>query len=238
MALRVVANTVQAATASVSGTSTGSSGYSSGYSSGGYGASSGNTNTSASTTSAASSSSGAGFSTSSSPSMSDQFASASVQTNTVLSMSSDTGAVNNVSVISTPMPTLDDSPQVVMAEVQVQDMQGEIDTAVSGVMTASEADEIADKIISQNIKEQQQEQQQQQETTGQYADETSLVAYLGYVPGFDTYREATMPKAETWYEPKAIYTDAYLADNIQGFYTLAGTSLNTLSEMIDLQPEL
>ena len=105
-------------------------------------------------------------------------------------------------------------------------------------MTASEADDIADKIISQYIKEQQQEQQQQQETTGQYADETSLVAYLGYVPGFDTYREATMPKAETWYEPKAIYTDAYLADNIQGFYTLAGTSLNTLSEMIDLQPEL
>ena len=55
------------------------------------------------------------------------------------------------------MPGLDDNSQVVMADVQVQDMQGEIDTAVGGVMTASEADQIADKIIAQNIKEQQEE---------------------------------------------------------------------------------
>ena len=33
-----------------------------------------------------------------------------------------------------------------MADVQVTDMQGEIDTAVGGVMTASEADQIADQI--------------------------------------------------------------------------------------------
>ena len=55
------------------------------------------------------------------------------------------------------MPTLDESPQVMMADVQVQDMQGEIDTAVSGVMTASEADQVADQIIANNIKEQQDE---------------------------------------------------------------------------------
>ncbi|MDP6583952.1 MAG: hypothetical protein QF535_04805, partial [Anaerolineales bacterium] len=50
----------------------------------------------------------------------------------------------SVSVSIVPMQAFDGSPQVVMAEVQVQNMQGEIDTAISGVMTASEADQVAD----------------------------------------------------------------------------------------------
>ena len=89
------------------------------------------------------------------------------------------GGSGNVSIVVTPMPTVDDSPQMVMAEVQVQDMQGEIDTATSGVMTASEADQVADKIIANNIKVQQEEAEEEQEETGQYSDESTLVAYLG-----------------------------------------------------------
>ena len=69
-------------------------------------------------------------------------------------------------------------------------MQGEIDTAIGGVMTASEADQIADQIIAQNIKEQQEEAETQQEETGEYADESTLIAFLGYVSGFDAYRKA------------------------------------------------
>ena len=137
-----------------------------------------------------------------------------------------------------PMPTLDDSPQVVMADVQGQDMQGEIDTAVSGVMTASEADQVADQIIANNIKEQQQDAEQQQQETGEYADSTTLVAYLGYVQGFDSYRDAQIPQQETWYEPRAIYADAMLNDNTQAFYGLAGESFNTLGNMINMQPDL
>jgi hypothetical protein len=170
--------------------------------------------------------------------MSDQFASASVQTNTVLSMSSDTGAVSNVSVVVTPMPTLDANLQVVMADVQVNDMQGEIDTAISGVMTASEADQIADQIIADNIKEQQEQGQATQEETGQYGDESTLVAFLGYVPGFDAYREATIPQAETWYEPRAIYANASISDNINAYYGLARTNLNTMQNLINQQPNL
>jgi len=228
-ALSIVANTIRTAANSVSGSTSNASGYSSGGA-----ASSSSTGSS----SAMTSSSTGGMSTSSSPSRSDQFASASVQTQQILSLSGDTGAVTNVSVVITPMPGLDDSPQVVMADVQVQDMQGEIDTAVGGVMTASEADQIADKIIAQNIKEQQEEGTAQQEETGKYGDESALIAYLGYVPGFDAYREAQLPPQPTWYEPKVIYADAYLPDNIQGFYSLARTSLNTMGEMINLQPNL
>ena len=95
-------------------------------------------------------------------------------------MSSDVDT-SATSVTVTLMPDMDGTPQVAMADVQVQDMQGEIDTAISGVMTASEADQVADQIIANNIKEQQEQAEQQQEETGQYADSTTLVAYLGYV---------------------------------------------------------
>ena len=219
-ALNVVANTIRTAQNSVSGTNSGNSIHATG-------------NTVASGNS--SSSTGGGISTTSSPSRSDQFASASVQTNTVLSLSS--GTVSNVSISVTPMPTLDDSPQIVMADVQVQDMQGQIDTAISGVMTTSEADQVADKIIAQNIEAQQEEAEIQQQETGEYADSSTLIAYLGYVAGFDAYRNAQLPPQSTWYEPKVIYTNV-LGDNIQAFYGLAGASLNKLSEMRDLQPDL
>jgi len=255
--LNVVASTIQAASNSVSGTTAGTTARtggwgstSSGSSTSGYGGSSsvsgsaGNTTTSAVATSA----SGGGFSTSSSPSISDQIQTAQVQTNTVLSLSQDmsstsgmggsTQTISNVSVVVTPLPGLDASSQVVMADVQVTDMQGEIDTAIGGVMTASEADQIADQIIAANIKEQQEEGQTTQEETGKYGDESTLVAFLGYVPGFDAYREASIPKQETWYEPRAIYADASISDNIDAFYGLARTSLNTMQSLINQQPNL
>ena len=226
-ALDVVARTIRTASNSVSSstyTSTSSNSLSSSTVT--YGASSGT--------------SGGGVSTSNSPSVSDQIASANVQTNQVLSMSAggESSIGGSTSFSITPMPTLDESPQVMMADVQVQDMQGEIDTAVSGVMTASEADQVADQIIANNIKEQQDEAEEQQEETGQYADSTTLVAYLGYVAGFDSYKDAQIPQQDTWYEPRAIYAGAILDDNTQAFYGLAGASLETLGDMINMQPNL
>ena len=229
VALRVVANTLRTATYSVRG----STGSASRYSSGGT-VSSNNSGVS----SAMTSSSTGGMSTSSSPSRSAQFASAAVQTQQVLSLSGDTGAVTNVSVMVTPMLGFDDSPQIVMADVQVQDMQGEIDTAIGGVMTTSEADQIADKIIAQNIKEQQEEGTAQQEATGEYGDESTLIAYLGYVPGFDSYKEVQIPPQPIWYKSKEIYADAFISDNINAFYGLARTNLNTMNALISSQPNL
>jgi len=245
--LNVVAQTITTATNSVSNpasnavTTRGWGSSSSGGGSSSVGTTSGNTTT----TAVANSASGGGFSTSSSPSISDQIQTAQVQTNTVLSLSQDmsstsgsTQTVSNVSVIVTPLPGLDATPQVVMADVQVTDMQGKIDTAIGGVMTASEADQIADQIVADNIKEQQEAGQTTQEETGQYADQSTLVAFMGYVPGFDAYREATIPQAATWYEPRVIYADASISDNIDAFYGLARKSLNTMQSLINSQPNL
>jgi hypothetical protein len=189
---------------------------------------------------------GGGISTSSSPSMSDQIASANVQTNTILSLSQDTSSmsggssqtVSSVSTVITPMPTFDNNPQVVMADVQVQNMQGEIDTAVSGVMTASEADQIADEIIANNIKEQQEQAETEQQETGEYADQSTLIAYLGYVPAFEVYKTYEIPKQETWYQPKDIYKNVTISDNISAFYTLAGNNISLMNSMVGQQPNL
>jgi len=224
VALRVIRNALNTASASVNtGTLTGQS-----FSSGS------NSNLNISSQSSTSSSSG-GISTSSSPSMSDQYASATAQNNQVLSMSSN---INSVTVNITPMNNVDGSTEVVMADVQVQNVQGEIDTAISGVMTASEADQIADQIIAQNIESQQEEMQEEQQATGEYSDESSLVALIGYVPQFNTYTQYQLPDNNSWYASQDIYTSATLDDNINAFYNYASTNISNLENMTKAQPQI
>ena len=223
VALSVVKNAVKTATASVNVGSTSTQTTSNVV----------NTNVVAQGSSTASS---GGISTSSSPSISDQYASATAQNNQVLSMSSDVGG--SVSVSITPMNTVDGGTEVVMADVQVQNVQGEIDTAIGGVMTQSEADQIADKIIAQNIEAQQEEMQEEQQATGEYSDESNLVALIGYVPQFNSYTQTTIPDTSTWYTTQDIYTSATLDDNINAFYNYAGKNINNLQSMIEGQPEI
>ena len=208
-ALDVVASTIQTARNSVSSSIRGSVGTNRSSSLSAL-------NNSASGSSGSSMSSSGGISTPNSPSISDQVVSASAQNQQVLDMGSDVG-VSAANVTITYMPDLGGTPQVSMADVQVQDMQGEIDTAISGVMTISEADQIAEQIVAQNIQEQQEQAEVEQQETGQYSDESTLVAYLGYVVGFDSYINLDIPQQETWYEPRAIYTDVILDDNNQAF---------------------
>ena len=230
-ALDVVASTIQTARNSVSGSISSSS----------------STNRNSVASSVASSVSGAsgssmsstgGISITNSPSISDQVVSASAQNQQVLSMSSDNGSFSSGNVTVTFMPDTTGAQNVAIVDVQVQDMQGEIDTAGSGVMTVSEADQIAEQIVAQNIQEQQEQSEVEQQETGQYGDESTLVAYLGYVVGFDAYREMQIPQQKTWYESRIIYTDTLIEDNTQAFYGLANSSINKLGEMITMQPNL
>ena len=226
-ALNVVRAGVQTAANSYSQASGGSqSNNTSSYSS------TGNTSTGSSTASSG------GISTSSSPSASDQFASATQQTNQVLSMQSDVGSSNSMSMSITPLPTFDNAASMVVADVQVQNVQGEIDTASSGVMTASEADQIADKIIAANIEAQQEEIEEQQQETGKYGDESKLIALIGYVPAFNNYSQVSVPDAQDWYSSSDIYTSATLDDNTSAFYGLVNDNLKGLGQMINDQPNM
>jgi hypothetical protein len=124
------------------------------------------------------------------------------------------------------------------SNVAVGSVQTEITVAIAEVSTTSEADSVADKIVAQNIKQQQEQLEEQQQTTGEYADSSTLIAFMGFVPGFSGYRQIEMPKASAWYEPEEIYASASIPDNTQAFYGMYSASLNGLNAMKNLQPNL
>jgi len=260
--LSVVAQTIKVAANSYSGTNNGVSAQTSSGS--GYSVAQNNSLVSGGasnpqSTAVASSVSGGISGNNNSPSISDQVSSSAAQTQQVLSMSAgadssiDSSSVSvagantdsadsigsDASVDVSIMPMMSfDANQPVMADVQIQDMQGQISNATSGVMTASEADQIADQIIADNIKEQQQEIKEQEQQSGEYADSSTLIALMGYVPGFSDYSMITLPKAATWYETTEIYANVSLSDNNQAFTNMFGNNLTMMRDMVQSQPKL
>ena len=222
IALRVVASTITTASQSVSGTNAGNSVHSTGNS-----IASGN---------AVSSSSNAGFSTSSSPSMSDQFASSTAQTNQVLDMSS--VSVSNSSFSSTSVETDTVSTETVVLRGTDETTQDQMDTSIASVEVNSETDTTVENIIAKNLQTAQDQVTAQQEETGEYGSENAIIAVMGFLPGFNNYRMVSIPEKELWYEPKSIYTNNTISDNTLAFYQLAGQSIKTLTELQKLQPKL
>ena len=186
-----------------------------------------NVNSGGSSSSAVVSSRGGGVSVSNSPSISAQISSAQVQTNTVL---------QSIEVI--PMPSIDNTPSTVMAEVQVTTMDNQIQSVTSSVMTSSEADQIAEEVVASNIRAQQETSQAQQEQSGEYDSQgqSNLIAYMNYVPNFSDYSQADIPDQTNWYQPTQIYADAMLRDNGEAYGNLVNSSLNTLYTIMDSQP--
>ena len=261
--IRAASNSVSGTTAGSSAQATGTSSSSGGSYSSSSGVSTGSSQTSA----VGSSVSGGTISVDSSPSISAQVASSAQQTQQILSMSttsiasssssntsmtsssvssntsassssSTTSSSSTGSSITTTDISIQTSPQVAQAETQVQSMQGEIETAVSGGMSVSEADQIADQIIAQNIENQQEKLEQEQSETGEYADSSTLVAYMGYVPGFNAYSQVEVPQPSVWYEPELIYTNVNIPDNNSAFSGLYGKSLTEMNSLIGMQPNL
>ncbi len=222
MALNVVSSTLATAQASVSGTTAGTSVHSTGNS-----AAAGN---------AVSSSSNSGISTSSSPSMSDQFASSTAQTNQVLDMSST--SVTDTSISTSTVETETTTTEVVVATVATVSSQNSINIAVNSVSTDSDTDTTVENIIAENLQNAQEDVQAQQEETGEYGSENAIIAVMGFVPGFNNYRLVSLPEKEVWYEPKSIYTTNTIQDNTNAFYQLAGTSIRTLTSLKEMQPTL
>ena len=226
IALRVVSSTLATATQSVSGTTAGNSIHATGNS-----AASGNA---VSNNSTGASSGNAGISTSSSPSMSDQFASATVQTNQVLDMSS--MSVSSSST-SDSMNSTDVNTSVVVANVNTNTVQDQIDTSISSMDTSSDTDTTVEDLIAQNLQTAQEEVEAQQEETGEYGSEDTIIAYMGFVPGFNTYEKVLMVDQDQWYTSRTIYTET-MPDNINAFYGLAGSNISKMNDIINSQPPL
>ena len=61
---------------------------------------------------------------------------------------------------------------------------------------------------------------------------------MGYVQGFDDYRQVTLADASDWYEPEAIYANVSIPDNNSAFIGLYGKSLTGMNNLINMQPNL
>ena len=213
VALRVVSSTIRTAKNSVSGSNK-------------------NDSNIANNSSNSSGSNNGGISLSSSPSMSDQFASSTAQNNQVLQMSVSASTDSNDSATDT---------NIIVSNI-TNTSSGNNDTQIESSLlsdnNSSDSDKIADQILTQNMKDAQDEAKTNQEETGQYGSEDKVIAYIGFVVGFNDYRLVNLPQKEFWYTPKNIYTNNTLSDNTEAFYGLAGQSIRTLTDLKNLQPNL
>ena len=223
MALNVVSSTLRTAQASVSGTTSGNSTHATGGTTG--------------ASSVSSSSSSGGMSTSNSPSMSAQFTSSTAQNNQVLDMSTNFSVSNSTSSVSVEAETVE-TTNVVVSVTPTQTLQSQIDVSVSTDASTTETEQTVANVIAQNLQAAQDDVESKQEETGEYGSENTIIAYMGFVPDFNSYRLVELPQKELWYEPRSIYANNMLADNTQGFYEMAGQSIRTLTELRNLQPNL
>jgi hypothetical protein len=218
MALNVVSSTLSTAKSSVSGTTSGNSIHATGGTTG--------------ASSVSSSSSGGGVSTSNSPSISEQFASSTAQNNQVLNMSATVS-----SSTGTQTDTVE-TTSVAVDTTSTQTIQSQIDISMPTNSTDTETEQLVEDVIAQNMQAAQEDVIAKQEETGEYGSEDLVISYIGFVPGFNTYRAVSIPEKEFWYEPKNIYTNNRLLDNTAAFYELAGQSITTLTNLKEMQPNL
>ena len=175
--------------------------------------------------------SGDNMGVSNSPSISEQFAASTAQNNQVLEMSATSAADDAGSSSMTDSLVID-------VNIETSNLNSNIDLAVTSDSKESDADKIADQILAQNLQDAQEQVAAKQEETGQYGSENAIIAVMGFVPDFNSYRLVNLPKKEFWYETKSIYTNSNLSDNTAAFYELAGQSIKTLTELKELQPTL
>ena len=161
----------------------------------------------------------------------------STETETMTSTSTETATVASTDTTSTTNEVMNTASQISTVSVQTQSVETQIDTAVAGVET-NQTDDIVAQIVAQNVQIQQEEMEEQQTQTGEYADSSTLIAYMAYVPGFSVYRQTAIPDQTMWYQPKAIYGNVSISDNNSAFFGLYSKSLKGINELKQLQPNL
>ena len=145
---------------------------------------------------------------------------------------------NNSSIESSESSVATTSTTINITTNSNNQTETNVNTSLATNDNKSEADQIADKILAQNIANAQEENIKEQESTGQYGEEDTIIAYINYNPSFNNYRTVIIPKNNNWYASKSIYIGNQLDDNTTGFNTLTLKSFQNLSKLKSLQPNL
>ena len=229
MALAVVTSTIQTAKQSIHTTV--------------HGNTSTNVSSNSSMTGSGMSSSASASSTgsvSNSPSISEQFSSSTAQTNQILDMSATvTATTTSTSTVNSNIGSVTSTTFSSNTNTTTnKSIQNQIDVSVSNDTGDTDTEQLVSNLIAKNLEQAKEDVEVQQQETGEYGSEDTIIAYMGFVPNFNTYRTVYIPTQDQWYESQSIYAGNKMIDNIEGFYQMAGQSLNTLTELKKLQPNL
>ena len=163
--------------------------------------------------------------------------STSIQTNLTLNFNLNT--TSSDTAINTNIGATETTAETTVVTNQVASSGDNQDTTGLTTETKSEADTIADEIVAQNLEDQAKDQiEERKNNSNEYGDEQKIIAYIGFVPGFDAYTNANLPVKLDWYATKLIYTDNTISDNTLAFKKLSGINYQKLDKIIQLQPGL
>ena len=158
-----------------------------------------------------------------------------------LNFSSSIGSLeqfNTGSIETSESSVVETTVSVNINSVNNEQVETNMDTTIASNDTKSEADQIADEILAKNIAAAQEESIEEQKSTGQYGEEDNIISFINYNPAFNNYRNVVIPKKDDWYAIKSIYIGNSIQDNNLAFYKLSSDSLNGLTRLKELQPNL
>ena len=155
--------------------------------------------------------------------VSNQIAAEQNQTNTVL---------QSINIIPMDMGGGIANTQIAAVEITTVDLETQIASISTEVMSISEAQSLQESIIESNLADIQEQSQEVQEETGEYSVDlqNSLIGIIGFVPNWNTYM-TQLPDNQNWYQDNYLVENITLLDNNEALTSLIGYSSQQHSAM-------
>ena len=155
--------------------------------------------------------------------VSNQIATEQNQTNTVL---------QSINIIPMDMGGGIANTQIAAVEITTVDLETQIASISTEVMSISEAQSLQESVIQSNLADIQEQSQEVQEETGEYSVDlqNSLIGIIGFVPNWNTYM-TQLPDNQNWYQDNYLVENITLLDNNEALTSLIGYSSQQHSAM-------
>ena len=155
--------------------------------------------------------------------VSNQIAAEQNQTNTVL---------QSINIIPMDMGGGIANTQIAAVEITTVDLETQIASISTEVMSISEAQSLQESVIQSNLADIQEQSQEVQEETGEYSVDlqNSLIELIGFVPNFSSYM-TQLPDNQNWYQDNYLVENITLLDNNEALTSLIGYSSQQHSAM-------
>lgn len=156
--------------------------------------------------------------------VSNQIATEQNQTNTVL---------QSINIIPMDMGGGIANTQIATVEITTVDLETQIASISTEVMSISEAQSLQESVIQSNLADIQEQSQEVQEETGEYSVDlqNSLIGIIGFVPNWNNTYMTQLPDNQNWYQDNYLVENITLLDNNEALTSLIGYSSQQHSAM-------